>query len=431
MSLRQTLGNAIDRVGTALNLPEGNLSEFLSGGKQTKYTGITPQSQNFGFVRNTGGDRALNIRSTNPQTMSQVQQQNARNIQGQPPAPAGTPSLADWAKRNPQATNNPQAQNPNAALGALGGVSSKSAEEIAQEKQNEDYKNRLGSQYGELRGKFGDLLGSFNEKLTSIPEQLRALNQQYKSVIGEQQNQAIGQIGQQRDKVAQQQKTGLAAIGEQVGQRIKQGAGRLGSLGMASSAAGMFQKAIQNEANKSAKDLLTQAANNYQQLDQEEARIKSGYKTMLDDIDAEEQNTIQDIQKNANQIIADINEQLRQSGELERIDKDTLRDIHLNALTDEFKAAKQNSEKMKSDLESWRRNTEQEIRGIKNQIVQDFIPREIQGRELEGVKQEQGQSMEDGLNPRLLRRSPEDNPAIISPTGLQQLTRRLRQNTNQ
>jgi len=458
MALRQFLGNLVDRAGTALNLPERNLSEWITGGKQTKYTGITPQSQNFGFVRNTGGDQALNIRSTRPQVMSGVQQQFSRNIQGQRPAPAGTPSLAEWNRREQQkmqqnvntggglSMNIPSGGSSQGGGGSSQGGGMSQAEQEAQqradeerrliaerERENEEFRNRLGTQYGETRTRFNELLGGFNEKLKTLPEQLRQLGQQYKSVIGEKQTQDINQLGQRREQVAMQQKEGLSGIAEQVGRRVREGAGRLGSLGMASSAAGMFQRAIQNEANKSARDLSTQAANNYQELDAEENRIKSAYKTMIDEADARENQNIQDIQKNVNTIIEEINENLRQSGEYETLDKKDLTNRYLQELTNRFQIAKQNSESYKQQLEQARRENESAIRNLKNQLVQDFIPKEIQPRELTGVIQsrEQEAGMEQGLNPRLLRRVPEDNEEIGTPQGLQAITRRLRQNINQ
>ena len=301
------------------------------------------------------------------------------------------------------------------------------------ERENEEFRGRLGTQYGETRTRFNELLGGFNEKLKTLPEQLRQLGQQYKAVIGEKQTQDINQLGQRREQVTMQQKEGLAGIAEQVGRRVREGAGRLGSLGMASSAAGMFQRAIQNEANKSARDLLTQAANNYQELDAEENRIRSAYKTMIEEADAKENQNIQDIQRNVNTIIEEINENLRQSGEYETLDKKDLTNKYLQELTNRFQIAKQNSESYKQQLEQARRENESAIRNLKNQLVQDFIPKEIQPRELTGVRQsrEQEANLEQGLNPSLLRRVPEDNEEIGTPQGLQAITRRLRQNINQ
>jgi archaellum component FlaC len=434
MGLGQFLGNRVDRLGTALKLPDWKISENLARGKQTTFTGITPQSQNAGFVRNYGGNQALNINNPNPDIMRQVQKEQVRTIQ-QPLNKSKTPPLSSRQGGMQQDDNG---SNTGSAFG--GGVGSgmsmgggKSQEEIDQERKNEEFRGQLGTQYGELKGRFGDILNTFNEKLRTLPENIKQLNQQYKTVISEKQGQELGQVGQKREQIAQQQKTGLASIVEQVGKKTREGAGRLGSLGMSSSAAGMFQKAIQNEANKSARDLLTQAANNYQELDAEENRVKSTYKTILDEVDAEEANNIKDIQSNINTIIADINEKLQRSGEFERMDKNDLNTTYINELTNRFQEAKQASESYKQQLEQWRRDNEGKIKNIKNQMVQNFIPKEIQGRELTGVRQtgEQQTGMEQGLSPRLLRRVPEDNEEIATPEGLQAITRRLRQNINQ
>lgn len=442
MALRQFLGNLTDRAGTlSANIggpvgsflsKERGISEKLAGNRPTVNTGTTQQSRQAGFTPYTPAN--MSNRSTGLSVRA-------------PKAPAQTtsgpigPRLPGGGFTGPmpkQTVNAP-------AMDISGGGMSQAEQEAQQraeeerrliaerERENEEFRGKLGTQYGETRTRFNELLGGFNEKLKTLPEQLRQLGQQYKAAIGEQQTQKMGQLGQRREQVAMQQKEGLAKIAEQLGQRVRQGAGRLGSLGMASSAAGMFQRAIQNEANKSAKDLLTQAANNYQELDAEENRIRSAYKTMIDEADARENQNIQDIQRNVNTIIEEINQNLKESGEYETLDKKDLTNKYLQELTNRFQIAKQNSESYKQQLEQARRENESAIRNLKNQLVQDFIPKEIQPRELTGVRQtrEQEAGMEQGLSPKLLRRVPEDNEEIGTPQGLQAITRRLRQNINQ
>lgn len=465
MAIKQFLGNLADRAGSLSasigkapiikNMPIGivareagkerGISENIAGSRPTVNTGLTPQSRQAGFTPYTPAN--MSNKSTGLSVSLRRQQQAAQNTNNAFIGPMNNPNRT---QNQPQNQPQPQNQQIGGGLssmlsGGSGGGMSQAEQEAMQraeeerrlveerEKKNEEFRNQLGTQYGELRGKFGDILNTFNEKLRTLPENIRQLNQQYKAVIGEKQGQELGQVGQKREQIAQQQKTGLASIAEQVGKRTREGAGRLGSLGMASSAAGMFQRAIQNEANKSARDLLTQAANNYQELDAEENRVKSTYKTMLDELEAEEANNIKDIQNNVNTIIADINERLQRSGEFERMDKEDLNTTYINELTNRFQQAKQASENYKQQLEQWRRDNENKIRNIKNQMVQNFIPREIQGRELTGVRQtkEQQTGMEQGLSPRLLRRVPEDNEEIATPQGLQAITRRLRQNINQ
>lgn len=48
-SIRQVVGNIVDKAGTAFGLPEGELSERIAGNK-TSYTGVTPQSKTQGFT---------------------------------------------------------------------------------------------------------------------------------------------------------------------------------------------------------------------------------------------------------------------------------------------------------------------------------------------------------------------------------------------
>ena len=47
-SIRQAVGNIVDKVGTGLGLPDYRLSENVAGNK-TSNTGITPQSKAVGF----------------------------------------------------------------------------------------------------------------------------------------------------------------------------------------------------------------------------------------------------------------------------------------------------------------------------------------------------------------------------------------------
>jgi hypothetical protein len=430
---RQSLGNTVDRVGTALNLPERNLSEWWAG-KQTTFTGTTPQSQNAGFIRNTGGDRALNTRSTNPETMRQVQQQMSRNIQGQPPAPAGTPSLSEWNRRQQQTQQNAGGNTGGLGMGGLGGGSNVGAEEARlraeQEAKNEQFRQRLGSEYGNIRNKFGGIIGTFEGKMRDLPNTIRQLSEQYKSTIGEKQGQELGQIEQKRGQVQAQQKAGLASIARDAARNIKSGARRLGSLGMASSAAGMFQRAIQGAANESAQNLLIQAANNYQGLDNEVNKVKSAYSTMLKEIDAEDNARIQEIQSKIPERIAKINERLQRSGEYERIDKEDLNNTYISELQAAFEEAERETKSLRDQAEQWRRDNEGRIGQLKNRIVQDFIPKEITSRELLKPKQETKVPTEEGLGLNRLRATPEDEEEIATPSNLQEIVRRRRQNTN-
>jgi hypothetical protein len=439
---RQSLGNTVDRVGTALNLPERNLSEWWSG-NQTTFTGTTPQSQNAGFIRNTGGDKALNTRSTNPETMRQVQQQMSRNIQGQPPAPVGTPSLSEWNRRQQQTQQNAGRNTGGLGMGGSGGsgTSNVDAEEARQqaeearlraeqEAKNEQFRQRLGSEYGNIRNKFGNIIGTFEGKMRDLPNTIRQLSEQYKSTIGEKQGQELGQIEQKRGQVQAQQKAGLASIAKDAARNIRSGARRLGALGMASSAAGMFQRAIQGAANESAQNLLIQAANNYQGLDNEVNKVKSAYSTMLKEIDAEDNARIQEIQRGIPERIAKINERLQRSGEYERIDKEDLNNTYISELQAAFEEAERETKSLRDQAEQWRRDNEGRIGQLKNRIVQDFIPKEITSRELLKPKQETKAPAEEGLGLNRLRATPEDEEEIATPSNLQEIVRRRRQNNN-
>ena len=266
--------------------------------------------------------------------------------------------------------------------------------------------------------------------MRDLPNTIRQLSEQYKSTIGEKQGQELGQIEQKRGQVQAQQKAGLASIARDAAKNIQSGARRLGSLGMSSSAAGMFQKAIQNAANKSAQDLLVQAANNYQGLDNEVNKVKSAYSTMLKEIDAEDNARIQQIQREIPEIISQINERLQRSGEFENIDKQDLNNTYISELQSRFEEAESRAKMMRDQAEQWRRDNEGRIGQLQNRIVQDFIPKEITSRELLTPKQETKAPTEEGLGLNRLRATPEDEEEIATPSNLQEIVRRRRQNTN-
>jgi hypothetical protein len=322
----------------------------------------------------------------------------------------------------------------NLGMGGSGGGSGVSSEEARlraeQEAKNEQFRQRLGSEYGDIRNKFGNIIGTFEGKMRDLPNTIRQLSEQYKSTIGEKQGQELGQIEQKREQVQAQQKAGLASIARDAAKNIQSGARRLGSLGMASSAAGMFQKAIQNAANKSAQDLLVQAANNYQGLDNEVNKVKSAYSTMLKEIDAEDNARIQQIQREIPEIISQINERLQRSGEFENIDKQDLNNTYISELQSRFEEAESRAKMMRDQAEQWRRDNEGRIGQLKNRIVQDFIPKEITSRELLTPKQETKVPTEEGLGLNRLRATPEDEEEIATPSNLQEIVRRKRQNTN-
>jgi len=300
-----------------------------------------------------------------------------------------------------------------------------------QEAKNESFRQKLGSDYGDIRNKFGGILSTFESKLRDLPNSIRQLSEQYKGSIGGKETQELGQIEQRRQQVQAQQKSGLASIAQDAARNIQSGARRLGSLGMASSAAGMFQKAIQGAANKSAQDLLVQAANNYQGLDNEVKKVKSAYSTMLKEIDSEDNARIQQIQREIPDIISKINERLQKSGEFERIDKEQLNNTYISELQARFEQVESQAKSLREQAEQWRRDNESRINQLQNKIVQDFIPREITPKELLKPKQQTSAPTEEGgLGLNRLRATPEDEEEITTPSGLQEILRRRRQNTN-
>lgn len=301
-----------------------------------------------------------------------------------------------------------------------------------QERKNEEFRQKIGDRFNELRGQYGNILGQFQTKLGEMPNAIRQLGQQYKAAIGEQETQRLGQIGQQRERVAEQQKSGLRAIAEDVRRQTKSATARLSQMGAGnSSAAKMFQFAIQKAANSNTANLLKQAANNYNNLDQEEIKLKSEYNTMRNNLDLDEQNNIKRVDSNINNIIKNINDNLAQSGELERLSKEELNAVYVDELTNAYRNAVQQSKTMKDQLEQWRLENAKSINSLKNQLIQEFIPKDITTEKLTGItpSQEQEPDTSQGLNLRRLRKLQEEGTPqnIANPNTLQARVRRLRE----
>jgi hypothetical protein len=306
---------------------------------------------------------------------------------------------------------------------------------VEQEAKNESFRQSLSGEYGNLRAKFGNIVGQFTQKLQDYPNTLKELGRQYKATIGEKQTQELGQVEQKRQQVQAQQKQGLSQIADQARKGIQSGARRLGALGMASSAAGMFQKAIQATANKSAQDLLVQAANNYQNLDNETKKVKSAYSTMLQQVDNEENENLKQIQESIPQIIQQINEDLQKSGELERMDRQDLNNVHLNAIQSRYQEATSRAEAMKQQLNQWRRQNENNVLELKNRIVQDFIPQQLVPKDLfkrPAEARTPAPSQEEApFGLPALRNVPEEEEELTSPRTLQDIVRRRRENNQE
>lgn len=70
-----SLGNFVDRVGTALRLPEFGISEMLNKGKPTVYTGVTKQSQAAGARYNPSYSGTVGTSYAQPASVRQPVQQ--------------------------------------------------------------------------------------------------------------------------------------------------------------------------------------------------------------------------------------------------------------------------------------------------------------------------------------------------------------------
>lgn len=418
MGILQTLGNLVDKTGTALRLPEGNLSEFINRGKQTTYTGITPTSRNFGFVRNYGGDQALNINNPNPDIMRQVQKEQVRTIE-QPLNKSTTPPLSSRQGGMQQDKND-----TGGAGGGAGNTSGKTANETQLENT---FKQNLSNEYADLRNKFGSQIGDITNILNTLPGQIKQLGSEYKTAIGEKQGADIAGVQSSREKVQNQQKEGLQSIAENVAQTMRDVSGRLANVGAGSSSAvNFFSRAIQKAGNENTRKILQQAANNYSELDNQENKIKSNYKTLLDKLDREEQANIQSIQNDVPNIINRINEALQKSGEYENLDKQGLTDRYLATLTPLFEQAKSAADSYRKQLESWRMDNQNKIADLRNQIVQEFTPKDITYSKLPGAEMsDMTPSQDNTLNPIDIKRRKQEEE-LSNPEGLSNIVKKLR-----
>lgn len=404
---RRAVGNAVDIVGTRLNLPGIGLSEGIAGGN-TANTGRI--NEGFGV---TGS----------------VVQQIGQNVSNNRPVnnPAPTPNV------NPQnrnvstnrSTMNRTTSNRNINTSGNVGIS---PEESQAEREASSFRDRIGGQYNELRTKFGNALTDTNNLLRDLPGNIRQLGTEYKNALNSQRDSQLGQVSQQRDVVKQDQKRGILSVAQDVAKRTREGAARLANIGASnSSASEMFQRALQGAANENTKEIIRQAANNFNLLDSQEEKIKSNFQTLTDQLDREETANLNRINQEVPQIINQINEALQRSGEFENLDKQGLTDRYLAALTPLYQQAKSETDRYRKQLEDWRMENQNRIGQLKNQIVQDFTPQEITFDRLAGVQQENRTNNVDGLlNPIALRRG-ENEEELSSPTSLLERVRRIRE----
>jgi hypothetical protein len=282
------------------------------------------------------------------------------------------------ASKSPAPTPAPAPANMEAPVG-------KSAEQVAQEqanaeqeRKNNDFRNQLGNKYGELRGKFGSAITDIGDLLNTLPGQLKQLNIDYKNAIGNKQTAELGQVGTQREGVQQDQKRGIMGIKENVAKSVREVSNRLANVGAGSSSAkGFFAKAIQDAGSEQTKKVIEQAANNYTLLDDQEKKIKSNFQTLIDELDREEQANLANINKDIPAIKASVDEALKQSGEYETLDKNGLTDAYLARLVPLYEQAKQSTESYRKQLDNWRIENQNKIGALKNQIIQDFTPKQI------------------------------------------------------
>ena len=230
-----------------------------------------------------------------------------------------------------------------------------------------------------------------------------------------------------RERVQGQQKEGLQSVAENVAQTMRDVSGRLANVGAGSSSAvNFFSRAIQKAGNENTRKILQQAANNYSELDNQENKIKSNYKTLLDKLDREEQSNIQKIQNDVPNIINSINEALQKSGEYENLDKQGLENRYLSALTPLFEQAKSAGDNYRKQLESWRMDNQNKIADLRNQIVQEFTPKDITYSKLPGAEMsDMTPSQDNTLNPIDIRRRRQEEE-LSNPEGLSNIVKKLR-----
>lgn len=424
--IMNTLGNLADVAGTVAakigNVPiikytpqgklaqelgkERGISENLAQNRPTVNTGVTPQSQQAGFTPFTPAN--MSNRSTGLSVSANRQQAPQQQPQNQPQT------------QNQQQTGGGKAQG--GYSGAAGGVATGG---VSQEENT--FKQNLANEYADLRNKFGSQVGDITNILNTLPGQIKQLGSEYKTAIGEKQGADIAGVQSSREKVQKQQKEGLQSVAENVAQTMRDVSGRLANVGAGSSSAvNFFSRAIQKAGNENTRKILQQAANNYSELDNQENKIKSNYKTLLDKLDREEQANIQSIQNDVPNIINRINEALQKSGEYENLDKQGLTDRYLATLTPLFEQAKSAADSYRKQLESWRMDNQNKIADLRNQIIQEFTPKDITYSKLPGAEMsDMTPSQDNTLNPIDIKRKKQEEE-LSSPEGLSNIVKKLR-----
>jgi hypothetical protein len=405
-SVGKKAGAALDYLGTNNNLPEFGLSEAFAGGKQTQFTGYTNNSKNAGFVRNYQNDSALNV--NNPKY-----------------GPVNKPNDKSGAVGDINGDALGTGGGAGGAGGASGGKSTAQAQEEAQlkaeeEAQKKQFKDNLSGRYSEAKTGFNNVLGEFSSQLNTLPGQIDDLTQSYKSVVGEKKNQELSQVEEKVKKAQTDQRKGILAVAEDAVNKLKQGSAMLSSRGAGnSSAAGMFQAAIQKAANAQTRSIIEQAANIYKGLENDKNKVTSTYDLAYSQIDNDAKEKKKVIQSNLADTIEKINNSLRQSGEYERLDGESLDTIYYEAISKQLAEVDSQKSTYKQQVDAWKSQTENNIAEMKNRLVQEFIPQDINYDEIAPVEQagpDMGEEGDGSLSPLNLkkRRNDLENPRKLA-----------------
>lgn len=335
------LGNLVDRIGTAFNLPERGYSEKIAGGN-TVNTGVYKPyyTDNGGVVGNAPYQSSIPLgpnNRTGAYYSSPSKTPGAQSVSA--PSSGGTPSPTP-----------PQPENPNF------------------------------DPYGQLRN---EISSGWDSYISSLDDQLNGLNPQRQAqediansqynqgvnTLGLQRTQGLQQLGGERERVNQEQVKTLRDLSSGLRNAFMAGNVYLGSRGAGdSSAADQYALALTKEGSRQRGDVMAQGSQNMMEIGRREENLNNIYNTEIKNLEETKNQKVLEIsqwfQNAQNQI-----KQLKASGQLNKSqDLQNLSRQILDQAIGQMNALNQEVSNRKSALESWAVSNAKNINELKSNL---------------------------------------------------------------
>lgn len=354
-AIRQTIGNNVDQLGTALNLPGLGLSEAIAGNATTN-TGRVNEN----LLGSSIGPNSGNVISNG---LIQPQGQSVT---------FGTPANDANGQVNGISTGNPNglslsqlAQGASAASTGLTPAQIQALSNTASTGIQQSYQNtldQLNQNQGAINQQFGDLTGQTN---TMFDQQKGQLDSQLQSAQKDLQN-TTTQVGTNRDRALTDLTTGLR-------QQMDSFVRLLGSYGAVdSSAAGMGQYAFSQLGSKERAAIYQQANDLLNQVDQRRETVNTTYNQNLSQLANWKQNQLFSLEQDWKQKNAQIQQaKLQADGDRLKQLNDLQLQIQQQAVTNAIQVD-QKVAQVAAINQQWAQSQAQSLSDMKSQLAQSL-----------------------------------------------------------